>query len=448
MKLSIIGTGYVGLVTGACFAEYGNQVVCVDHNKNVVELLQQGDIHIYEPNLKELVEQNLSKGTLSFTADIASAIKRADLCFICVGTPEGERGKSDLQYVRLVAQSIGEHMNHDIVVVNKSTVPVGTADLVRDIIKKALEKRGRIDLHLDVVSNPEFLKEGTAVFDCMRPDRIIVGVENPETGRLMHSLYKGFIKKSDSYFEMDTKSAEMTKYAANAMLAARISFMNEIANICERVGADVNKVRLGIGSDHRIGYAFTYPGVGYGGSCFPKDIRSLIAVAADVAYDAEILKAIDQVNIRQKHILFEKVLKHFGSDLGGLTFAVWGLSFKPHTDDIREAPALTIIENLLSAGANVKAYDPKAASNVKNTDLVRKHGLMLAENKYDALDGADALLLITEWKEFLNLDFTSVSARMKNRIIFDGRNQFDKELMGELGFKYFQVGVRSDFSTD
>ncbi|MDR3305714.1 MAG: UDP-glucose/GDP-mannose dehydrogenase family protein [Clostridiales Family XIII bacterium] len=440
MRLAVVGTGYVGLVTGACFAEYGNEVICVDNDAGKIAKLNSGVIPIFEPNLKELVDRNRALGTLEYTTDTKAAIESCDLCFICVGTPQSETGETDMRYVKAVAKDIGSYLTHDILIVDKSTVPVGTAGLVREIVCAELAKRGlRIDF--SVVSNPEFLKEGDAVKNCMRPDRIIVGVEDEGAGKVMHGLYKPFVRQSDNYIEMDVKSAEMTKYAANAMLATKISFINEIANICERLGADVNQVRIGIGSDSRIGYSFIYPGIGYGGSCFPKDVKSLICCAEAAGYTPGILGAVDRVNARQKTVLADKVIARFGDDLTGLTFAVWGLSFKPNTDDVRESPALAIIGALLARGAIVRAYDPQAMETARAHGFPDEGRLVYGENKYDALTGADALLLTTEWKEFLSPDFQKIKSALKNAVIFDGRNQFDSAAMAGLGFEYYQIGA-------
>jgi UDPglucose 6-dehydrogenase len=439
MKLSIIGTGYVGLVTGACFAEYGNTVICVDNDKTKVASLKEGRIPIYEPGLGEIVAHNISVGSLEFTDDIAYALSRSDLCFICVGTPPREDGRTDLSYVLAVAAEIGEHMIHDMIIVDKSTVPVGTADKVKTKIREILDARG-VSFGFSVASNPEFLKEGDAVSDCMHPDRVIVGTDDPDTGRTMRALYAPFTKRSNRYLEMDVRSAEMTKYAANAMLATKISFINEIANICERIGADVNKVRVGIGSDSRIGYAFIYPGIGYGGSCFPKDVHSLIREAEESGCEPDILKAVDRVNSRQKTVLLEKLKDRFGH-VSGLTFAIWGLSFKPNTDDMREAPSVEVIGGLLGGGASVRAYDPEAMDVASRSYFVDQSGVEFGENKYDVLDGADALLLLTEWKEFLNPDFDRMKALLKKPIIFDGRNQYDAEQIAEAGFEYYRIGV-------
>jgi len=439
MRLAIIGTGYVGLVTGACFAEYGNHVICVDNDENKIARLNENVIPIFEPNLEDLVRRNRTLGTLTFTSDTKFAIENSDLCFICVGTPQSDTGATDLSQVEAAAKDVGNHIDHEMIVVDKSTVPVGTADLVRGIIQERLDARG-ISARFHVVSNPEFLKEGDAIKDCMRPDRVVVGVDDEEAGRVMHELYMPFIKKSDNYFQMDIRSAEMTKYAANAMLATKISFMNEMANICERVGADVNKVRIGIGSDSRIGYSFIYPGIGYGGSCFPKDVRSLISVAQSAKYEPGILKAVENVNRAQKAALVKKIVARFGEDLSGRTFAVWGLSFKPNTDDMREAPSVVVIGALIERGATVQAYDPKAMDAAKGY-FAENERVRFSADRYAALDEADALLLLTEWKAFLSPDFKIMKEKMKEPIVFDGRNQYDAETLAAAGFEYYQIGV-------
>jgi UDPglucose 6-dehydrogenase len=442
MKISIIGTGYVGLVTGACMAQMGNSVFCVDVDKQKIENLKNGVIPIYEPGLEPLVTENFRLGTLRFTTDIKEAIDNSEICCIAVGTPMGEDGSADLQHVLQAARDIGKNMMRHIIVVNKSTVPVGTADKVRDAIRGELSKR-KIEISFDVVSNPEFLKEGAAVEDFMRPDRVIVGADNSKTLEKIKELYAPFTRSHERFIAMDVRSAEMTKYAANAMLAAKISFMNEIANICERVGADVNKVRVGIGSDSRIGYSFIYPGCGYGGSCFPKDVRALERLATENKYTAKMLKAVQEINESQKLVLVRKVIKRFGEDLNGHVFAVWGLSFKPETDDTREASSIAIIRELTKHGAKIRAYDPKAMNVAKEYYLKDLKNIEYADSKYVALSGADALLLVTEWKEFRSPDFDEMARRLKNKIIFDGRNQYSKEKLNELGFEYFQVGVGS-----
>ena len=440
MKISVIGTGYVGLVSGTCFAQMGNSVKCVDIDEAKIEKLRKGIIPIYEPGLETMVLENHEKGTLTFTTDIREAVANTDIAFIAVGTPMGEDGSADLQYVLAVAKSIGEHMQHYMVVVDKSTVPVGTAEKVKAAIQSELDKRGA-EIGFDVVSNPEFLKEGAAIEDFMHPDRVVVGAESEKAMQIMHDLYAPFMIKSDRFIGMDVKSAEMTKYAANAMLATKISFMNEMANICERVGADVNKVRHGIGSDGRIGYSFIYPGCGYGGSCFPKDVQALAKTAKDFGYAPRILDAVEAVNYDQKMVMADKVISRFGEDLSGKTFAVWGLAFKPETDDMREASSITIINALTSRGAKIRAYDPKARHEAENFYLKGNENVEYVDSKYDALSGADAVILVTEWQEFRSPDFDEIKKRLNTPVFFDGRNQFDKERMARIGFEYFQIGV-------
>lgn len=454
MKISVIGTGYVGLVTGTCFSEMGNKVTCVDIDQKKIDNLKKGIIPIYEPGLEEMVLDNHKKGTLNFTTDIKEALENSTICFIAVGTPMGEDGSADLQYVLAVAKSIGQHMTHHMYVVDKSTVPVGTADKVKEATQNELDARNS-DLTFDVISNPEFLKEGAAIEDFMKPDRVVIGTDNKPAEEMMHRLYAPFTKSHDRFIAMDIKSAEMTKYAANAMLATKISFMNEMSNICERVGADVNKVRIGIGSDTRIGYNFIYPGCGYGGSCFPKDVQALAKTAKDHGYTPRILDAVEAVNYAQKHVIADKVIKRFTSDsslltphsspdqpLAGLTFAVWGLAFKPETDDMREASSITIINELTRRGAKIKAYDPKARHEAENHYLKDNKSITYCDNKYDALNDADAMILVTEWKEFRSPDFEEIGNRLKRKTIFDGRNQYDRDTMIQLGFDYFQIGVQ------
>ena len=440
MKLSMVGTGYVGLVTGTCFAEMGNSVICVDIDEKKIEALKEGIVPIYEPGLETMVKENYARGTLSFTTDIREALEKSDVIFIAVGTPQGEDGSADLQYVLQVAKEIGQHMIHPMIVVDKSTVPVGTADLVRETIRKELDDR-RSDLTFEVVSNPEFLKEGSAIEDFMKPDRVVIGAESDEAMETMKELYAPFTHNHERFIGMDIRSAEMTKYAANAILATKISFMNEIANICERVGADVNRVRVGIGSDRRIGYSFIYPGCGYGGSCFPKDVQALARIAEDAGYEPKIIRAVEAVNRDQKRVLANKVVDRFGEDLSGRVFAVWGLSFKPETDDMREASAITIISELTARGATIRAYDPKAMEEAKNFYLKGNGAVTYVPSKYDALDDADAMLLITEWKEFRSPDFEEMKQRLARPVIFDGRNQYNPEKMRAMGFEYHQIGV-------
>lgn len=441
MKIAVIGTGYVGLVTGTCFSSNGNTVWCVDTNEKKIEDLKNGIIPIYEPGLTDIVLKNYKEGTLKFTTQIAEALEKANICFIAVGTPMGEDGSADLQYVLAVAKSIGQTMNHHMYVVDKSTVPVGTAEKVKMTIQAELDAR-KSDLTFDVISNPEFLKEGTAVGDCMRPDRIVIGADSEDAAEMMRELYKHYVLNTDNFILMDVKSAEMTKYAANSMLATKISFMNEISNICERVGADVNKVRKGIGSDSRIGYSFIYPGCGYGGSCFPKDVKALIKTAAEYGFDTKLLHAVEDVNNAQKHVIVNKIKAKYGEDLTGLTFGVWGLAFKPDTDDMREAAAITIITELTKAGAKVKAYDPKAMEEAKVCYLKDNDAVTYVESKYDALTGADAMILVTEWKEFRSPDFDEIKARLNAPVIFDGRNQYSKTYLKKYGFDYYQIGVK------
>ena len=425
MKIAVIGTGYVGLVSGTCFAEMGNDVICVDIDKRKIENLKKGIIPIFEPGLSHMVKENYSRESLKFTIDIKGALTESDIVFVSVGTPMGEDGSADLKYVLSVAEEIGQYMDHQLVIVDKSTVPVGTADKVRETISDQLKLRN-IKYDFDVVSNPEFLKEGDAISDFMKPDRVIIGVENPQSEKIMRDLYAPFVRQHDRIICMDIRSAELTKYAANSMLATKISFINEIANICEHVGADVNKVRIGIGSDERIGYQFIYPGVGYGGSCFPKDVRALIKIAEEHDYDTKILKSVEDVNEDQKKRIVHKIIEKYGNNLKNLTFAVWGLAFKPNTDDMREAPSIIIINELIKRGATVQAYDPKAVKEAREYYLKDLHGIQYYNNKYDALYNAEALILITEWKEFRTPDFTEIAKRMKGNNIYDGRNIYLK----------------------
>lgn len=440
MKIAVVGTGYVGLVTGACLSDLGNNVYCVDVDEKKVNALKSGQIPIYEPGLEQLVKSNFDAGRLQFTTDAKEAILASDICFIAVGTPMGEDGSADLQYVLQVAETIGTYMEHHMYVIDKSTVPVGTAKKVREKIQEELDKRGSL-LTFDVISNPEFLKEGTAIEDCSKPDRIVIGTDNNKAAKVMRELYLPLVKNSESIIFMDIASAEMTKYTANAMLATKISFMNEISNICERVGADVNKVRLGIGSDKRIGFSFIYPGCGYGGSCFPKDVQALIKTSEAFGYKTKILNAVEEVNQSQKYIIPEKVEKRFGEDLNGKTFAVWGLAFKPDTNDMRQAAAITIIKELTKRGAKVKAYDPKAEQEAQECYLKDNDNVIYLDSKYEALKEADAMILATEWKEFKAPDFIEMKKLLKQPVIFDGRNQYDAERMDELGFEYYQIGV-------
>ncbi len=446
MKLGMIGTGYVGLVTGTCFAEMGNDVLCVDIDKNKIENLKNGIIPIYEPGLEKLVKKNYKKGNLKFTTNIQEAVVKSDVVFIAVGTPQSEDGSADLHYVLDVASKIGQYMNHKLIVVDKSTVPVGTADRVKETIAKELKKRfgGNVPFDFDVVSNPEFLKEGDAINDFMKPDRVVVGANSIESLNIMKELYRPFTLNHERFIAMDIRSAEMTKYTANAMLATKISFMNEIANICELVGADVNMVRVGIGSDKRIGYYFIYPGIGWGGSCFPKDVKALEKTALEYGYKPKIIKAVREVNENQKRKLIEKITKRFGNNLSNRCFALWGLSFKPQTDDMREAPSVVIAKELNRLGAKIKAYDPEAMENAKNFWLKDLDNIEYCNNKYDTLNDSDAMLLITEWKEFRSPDFYEIKKRLKQAVIFDGRNQYSREILSQFGFEYYQIGVKAN----
>jgi len=441
MKVSVIGTGYVGLVVGACFAESGNTVVCVDINEAKVQGLNDGIIPIYEPGLKELVQRNAVDGRLSFTTDLASAVKNSLLQFIAVGTPPGEDGSADLNHVLAVAREIGRSMESFKIIVNKSTVPVGTADRVRQVVSEELARRG-VDIEFDVVSNPEFLKEGAAIDDFMKPDRIVVGVDNVRTAEIMKELYAPFTRKVDRMIVMDVRSAEMTKYAANAMLATKITFMNQMANLCELLGADVASVREGIGSDSRIGYDFLFPGVGYGGSCFPKDVKALVRTAEETGYDFLLLKSVEEANERKKLVLPRKILERFGNEataraLEGRHFAIWGLSFKPRTDDMREAPSIVIIEKLLKAGAKVSVHDPVAMTEAKRHFGDR---VFYGSNEYGILNAVDALVIVTEWNEYRNPDFERISTLLTNPVIFDGRNLYNPRRMKQMGFEYYAIG--------
>lgn len=438
MKIAVVGTGYVGLVTGTCLAEVGTNVTCIDIDKKKIEGLKNGVMPIYEPGLEPMVTRNYKKGKLHFSTDITSAIKDADVAFIAVGTPPGEDGSADLQYVLKVASQIGANMNSYGVVVTKSTVPVGTAEKVRAAMQEQLDARG-VDIDFDISSNPEFLKEGAAIDDFMKPDRIVVGVDTAKAEETMGKLYKPFIMNGHPLIFMDIPSAEMTKYAANSMLATRISFMNDIANLCEIMGADVNAVRKGIGSDPRIGSRFIYAGIGYGGSCFPKDVKALIETGKQNNYRMRILEAVEDVNESQKSVLFNKLTSSLGTDLSGKTFAMWGLSFKPNTDDMREAPSLVLIDKINAAGGKVVAYDPVAMPETKHMigDIIT-----YVDEPYQALDGADALLLVTEWSEFKLLDFDEVTKRLKNKLIFDGRNIYDRKEMAEMGYEYYCIGSK------
>lgn len=439
MKLTVIGTGYVGLVTGACFAEMGNKVYCVDIDEEKINNLKKGILPIYEKHLDKLVLENYEKFNLYFTTNLKEALDDSDIYFICVGTPMSKDGSCDLSFVYSVAENIGRLMNHNAIIVDKSTVPVGTADEVRKIIQNQLNKR-KIDLDFDVVSNPEFLKEGVAIQDSMKPDRVVIGAEEEETIDMMKQLYSPFVQRSDRFIVMDVRSAEMTKYASNAMLATRISFMNEIANICENVDANINNVRLGMGSDERIGYHFLYAGAGYGGSCFPKDIQALIKTAEDNNVDPILLKDVEKINKRQKRLIVEKIFDVFGKDLTGKQFAVWGLSFKPDTDDMRSAPSIVIINSLIDHGAKINAYDPIAIESSKKIFKDNLNNITFFNDGISVLNNSDALILITEWKEFKAPDFEEIGKILKNKIIFDGRNQYSRAVVEDLGFDYYPIG--------
>jgi UDPglucose 6-dehydrogenase len=438
MKVTIFGSGYVGLVTGACLAEVGNDVVCIDVDQNKIDRLNQGEIPIHEPGLDEIIRRNMAAHRLRFTTDIDLGVEHGLFQFVAVGTPPDEDGSADLQYVIAVAKSIGQRVKDYRVVVNKSTVPVGTADKVKEAISGVLRERG-VSVEFDVVSNPEFLKEGAAIEDFMKPDRIVVGTDNPRTTELLRALYAPFNRNHDRLVCMDIRSAELTKYAANAMLATKISFMNELANLAERLGADIEKVRVGIGSDPRIGYHFIYPGCGYGGSCFPKDVKALERTARDVNYQAELLQAVENVNHRQKLRLFEKISHYFKGDLKGKTFAVWGLAFKPNTDDMREASSRSLLDALWSKGAKVKAYDPVAMEEAERIFGARAD-LLLCETPEEALVGADALVIVTEWNVFRSPDFEYIRAQLSHPAIFDGRNLYDPTHMKQEGFHYSAIG--------
>ena len=441
MNITVIGSGYVGLVSGTCFAEMGNRVTCVDIDSAKIDKLNQGIIPIFEPGLETMVLKNIKNKNLSFTTKLIDALQNSEIAFIAVGTPMGEDGSADLQYVLAVAKSIGKSMQKRLIVVDKSTVPIGTADKVRTIIQKELDIR-QSDLKFDIVSNPEFLKEGAAVSDFMKPDRVVIGTDSDYANEKMKQLYHPFCMSRDRFISMDIRSAEMTKYAANAMLATKISFMNEIANICETVGADVNQVRLGIGSDQRIGYSFIYPGAGYGGSCFPKDVKALKKFAKENGYNAQLIGAVEEVNNAQKLVINQKVVNRFGEDLAGFTFGIWGLAFKPGTDDMREAPSIYIIKELVNRGAQIKAYDPKAVNEAKTHYLKGIKNIMYMTSKYDVLEGSDALILLTEWKEFRSPEFEVIKTKLKKPIIFDGRNQYYTHKLDQKGFEYYQIGKK------
>jgi UDPglucose 6-dehydrogenase len=431
MKIAVIGTGYVGLVTGTCFAETGNEVTCIDIDQKKVDKLSAGEITIYEPGLEKIFLRNLKEQRLRFTSDLKAGIKEAKILFLALPTPPGEDGSADLKYVLGVAKDLGHIIEDYVVVVDKSTVPVGTAEKVQ----KAIAENSKVEF--DVVSNPEFLREGVAVEDFMKPDRVVIGANSERSKKLMNELYAPFVRSGNPLIYMDVRSAELTKYAANSFLATKISFMNEIAQLCERLGADVDMVRLGVGSDARIGKRFLFPGIGYGGSCFPKDVQALVKSAAEVDYDFQILNAVMDVNEKQKLHLMPKINNYFNGDLAGKHFALWGLAFKPNTDDIREAPALYMIEALLAAGATVAAFDPEAIPNVK---ALLGDTISFAENQYEALEGADALIIATEWNEFRTPDFLKMVKSLKRKAIFDGRNLFEVNSVNELGFHYESVG--------
>ncbi len=439
MNITVIGSGYVGLVSGTCFAEVGNIVTCVDIDPLKIEKLNKGIIPIFESGLDTMVSKNIKNKNLSFTTDLSEALKNSDIAFIAVGTPMGDDGSADLQYVLAVAKSIGQLMQKRLIVVDKSTVPVGTADKVKATIQKVLDVRSS-DLQFDVVSNPEFLKEGVAIDDFMKPDRVVIGADSEFAFKKMKELYSSFFRSHDRFITMDIRSAEMTKYAANAMLATKISFMNEIANICEKVGADANQVRIGIGSDQRIGYSFIYPGAGYGGSCFPKDVKALTKIAEENGYTAELITAVEQVNDAQKLVIAQKIVNRFGEDLTGFTFGIWGLAFKPGTDDMREAPSIYVIKELVKRGAQIKAYDPKAINEAKEHYLKGVKNIEYLDSKYDVLIDSDALVLLTDWKEFRIPDFEKMKIQLKTPIIFDGRNQYNVFNLEEKGIEYYQIG--------
>ena len=442
MNLTIIGTGYVGLVSGACFAEMGNRVSCVDIDQAKIDGLEVGQLPIYEPGLEALVKRNFSEERLAFTTSLAEAAKTSNVFFIAVGTPPGEDGSADLQYVLAVAREIGQLITDYAVIVDKSTVPVGTADVVRAAIEEELDKR-KVAIDFDVVSNPEFLKEGAAIDDFMKPDRVVIGTESDRAKDLMRQLYAPFNRNHERTIFMGVRDAEMTKYAANSMLATKISFINEISNLCELLDVDVENVRRGIGSDGRIGFSFIYPGCGYGGSCFPKDVQALIRMAEGVDFEPEVLLSVEKRNNQQKHWFSQQLTQRFGADLSGMTFGIWGLAFKPGTDDMREAPAKTLLSDLVAAGAKALAYDPIAMETAQKelpAEWFTSGQIQLVSNQYEALQGVDALLLVTEWKPFRNPDLAAMGRSMKQRIILDGRNQYDPDYIVEEGFEYFGVG--------
>ncbi len=435
MRIAVVGTGYVGLVAGTCFADAGNDVICVDNDQNKIKMLNSGDIPIYEPGLEEMVRRNVEQDRLKFTTDIKSAVEKSHIIFIAVGTPPKEDGSADLQHVLAVAKEIGTHMNGFKIIVNKSTVPVGTADKVKEEVKKYTEH------DFAVVSNPEFLKEGAAIEDFMKPDRVVVGTDREDVAETMRNLYAPFVRTGKPIIIMDIRSAELTKYAANSMLATKISFINEIANLCEKVGADVDMVRRGIGADRRIGPYFIFPGTGYGGSCFPKDVKAIIRTAKEYGLHLKILEAVEEVNERQKTIMLDKIKHYYQNDLAGRTFTVWGLAFKPNTDDMREAPAIPLIRGLIKEGAKVQAHDPEALKEAqwRFEDILDK-GLTLFKKRYDALEGSDGLVIMTEWNEFREPDFYLIKEMLKTPVIFDGRNLYEPKRMARLGIDYFPIG--------
>ncbi len=442
MKLTVIGTGYVGLVTGACLAEMGNNVTCVDVDDSKIAALKNGILPIYEPGLDDIVARNVQEERLFFATSLADPAAKSEVYFIAVGTPPNEDGSADLQHVLQVARGLGQHVTDYAVIVNKSTVPVGTAEQVRNAVGEELNKRG-VRISFDIVSNPEFLKEGDAVEDFMRPDRVIIGADSDRARQVMRELYMPFMRNHERILFMGIRDAEMTKYAANAILATKISFMNEIANLCDIMGVDVENVRVGVGSDARIGYAFIYPGAGYGGSCFPKDVKALIHMAQVRDFEPKVLLAVEERNDGQKHVLFRKITARFGNDLSKYTFGIWGLAFKPGTDDMREAPSVVLLHELIGAGARCKAYDPVAMESAKRVlpkTWFESGQLQLMSHQYDALDDADAMVLVTEWKPFRHPDFSDMKRRMKSAMIFDGRNQYDPDQLKRLGFEYRGIG--------
>ncbi len=432
MKLAVIGSGYVGLVAGACFAEAGNHVICMDKDESKIKRLREGIIPIYEPGLEAMVERNVKNGKLTFSTDIKETVENSRIIFIAVGTPPDEDGSADLSYVLAVAKSIGQYMNEPKIVVNKSTVPVGTARKVKEAIQK------ETDIDVDVVSNPEFLKEGAAIDDFMYPDRVVVGTSNPEVAETMKELYSAFVRTGNPILIMDEVSAELTKYASNSLLATKISFINEMANLCDRVGADVEKVRKGIGSDSRIGYSFIFPGVGYGGSCFPKDVKAIIRTAKEYDFPLRVLTAVEDVNEDQKKVLIPKILKFYNNDISGKTFTIWGLSFKPKTDDMREASSRVIVQELHDRGAKIQAHDPAAMDEARRLGLDKI--VTLCDDNYDALKGSDGLILVTEWLEYREPDFEKIKSTLNRPVVFDGRNVYNPNKMRDMGFEYFCIG--------